>query len=376
MAKYLKKKIIPDSFNDEIKKAIKAITYNKKNIIFAGSFVRKSFRDASDIDICENFGEDDKETARGLQHIIKNILKHPEYIILDIKSGIKPVFVNAFLHLGHIKNKKIINFNHSETLRDIHAHKHHIDITTYNDLIRLCKPNIKLNDYFDITELIRKLITLRWTPAEVIKGYKISDGVHITLEASMPLFVTKIDMAFIYSGFYTEISNIFSNQSAIKYGRTFAPITPDPTKYDYCIKYNLLEYIVFKKPLKALKRCWTLAITDNDNKTLETLYPIISSNVAILNRASSIIKTHSTIIEKYGNKYNIEIKKQLDNLKPYISHVYEFDFNEKHIDDLLDNSVSIKLLSQLSDDLDDIVSTETEKLIKYYKFKIPSRYIL
>ena len=108
---FLKKKIIPDSFNKEVINAINTITYNPKNIIFSGSYVRKSFRDSSDIDICENFGKNDEQVASALQDIIKKVLHNKEYILLDIKCGIDPIYKNSFKHLGYIKNTEIIDYD-------------------------------------------------------------------------------------------------------------------------------------------------------------------------------------------------------------------------------------------------------------------------
>jgi hypothetical protein len=368
MKKYSKKKLIPESFNDEINEAITAITYNPKNIIFGGSFTKKNFRDASDIDLSERFGDDDKQVAKALKEIVMKILKKPEYIILDIKCGIYPMYVGYFKNLGYIQNKKIVEFDYDKTLEDLKTHKMHIDSDVYNNLIKLCKPSISLSKYFELCEGIRKIITLRWTAQQVLEGYNGD----ISLVDSIPLFITKIDMAFIYSGYFTEISNVFSNKSAIKNGLTFPPITPDPKLFEYCIKYNLLEYIENGKNLKALKRVWSLASDANDLITLEKIYPIITSNLAILNKANSIIKTHISIIELYGNVYNREIKRQLNNLKPFLSFIYEFPFNEKHIDELLDNRVNLNLLNDLSDRFDKTIN----KRVLDFNFKIPKKYIL
>jgi hypothetical protein len=365
---FKKKKIIPDSFNDEINNAIKTICYDPKNIIFAGSFAKKAFRDASDIDICEKFGSNDKKVSSALQTIVKKILKNPNYIILDIKSGLIPYFINSFKNLGYIENSKIIDFDSNQTLKEINLHKSHIDKETFSKLIKLCKPNISLSEYFELCELIRKLITMRWTPEQVLKG----ENEYMKLVDAMPLFITKIDMAFIYAGFFTEISNVFSNESSIKNGFTFPPLSADPKNYKYCIKFNLLEYIVNNKPLKALKRVWTLASLEGDLTTLNKLYPIISSNLSIINKANAIIKTCISIIELYGNQYNEEIKLQLNNLKPFLSYIYQFPFNEKHIDELLSSSVSLKLLENISDRFDNTIN----KITIGYNFKIPKKYIL
>ena len=373
---FLKKKIIPNSFNSEIIKAVKTITYNEKNIIFAGSFIRKSFRDSSDIDLAETF-DTDKQTLKGLQEIIKKILANKEYILLDIKSGLNPYFKNAFLNLGYIKNQEIHEFNHEKTINEIHYFKNYIDKDDYNELLKLCQKNISLKNYFDLCEKIRKIITLRWEAKEILQGYKIIHNQPISLISTLSTFIVKIDMAFSFNGFYTEISNVFSNKSALKYGRTFPPITPNPDEYSYCIKYNLLEFLTFNKPLKALKRVYTLALTDDDKKLLHKLYPILISNVAILNKANSIIKTFISIIEKYGNKYNNEIRQQLNNLKVLISNIYEFNFNEMEIDKVFDNKkVSLEVLENVSDKFDNVINKQTNKLIDEYKITIPKKYLL
>jgi hypothetical protein len=107
------------------------------------------------------------------------------------------------------------------------------------------------------------------------------------------------------------------------------------------------------------------------------LYPILISNVAILNKANSILKTFISIIEKYGNKYNNEIRQQLNNLKVLISNIYEFNFNEMEIDKVFDNkNVSLKVLENVSDKFDNVINKQTNKLIDEYKITIPKKYLL
>jgi hypothetical protein len=373
-----KKKVIPESFNDDILRAISAITYNEKNIILAGSFIRKSMRDSSDIDINEKFDNryTDKDIAKALQTIIKKILKHPEYIILDIKSGLNPNFINKFNHLGNIKNTIIHNFDYKSTLKEIEDNKQYIDKKQYNDLIKSMKPDPNLKEYFDIREKIRKIISLRWSPDEVLQGWKYVNEQPYNLSDSIKTFVTKLDMAFINMGFYTEISNIFTTESSSKYGLTFLPITPNIQNYDEAIKYNLLEFLVHGKYLKALKRLYSLGLQKKDMKLIHQLFPILTSNVGILNKANSIIKTCIDIIDKYGTKYNDEIKLQLNNLKVFLSNIYQFNFDELKVDKTLDEKPSINKLEKLSDKLDDIVNKETKILINENNIIVHKQYIL
>ena len=373
---FLKKKIIPDSFNKEVINAINTITYNPKNIIFSGSYVRKSFRDSSDIDICENFGKNDEQVASALQDIIKKVLHNKDYILLDIKCGIDPIYKNSFKHLGYVKSAQIHEFDAENTLKDIEKFKDLIPLTDYTELKHLLNSPPNLKQYFDLREKIRKLITLRWTPNEVLNGYKNINNRIITLISSVSTFITKIDMAFIYNGFYTEISNVFSNASSIKDGLSFMPITPNPAKYQEAIKYNLLELLENKKWLKSLKRVYTLALTDDNKKLLQKLFPILMSNIGMLNKCNSILKTFITIKEIYGSKYDKQIKIQLNNLKSYVANIYEFNFNEKTLDKLFDKSQSVKSLESISDKIDDTVNKQTKILIDRYNIKIPKTYIL
>ena len=74
-----------------------------------------------------------------------------------------------------------------------------------------------------------------------------------------------------------------------------------------------------------------------------------------------------------------EINIQLDNLKPLLSNIYEFSFNEKKLDFDIDKIIKKFNLKQLEDitiKLDNKINTYTHKLIKEYNIKIPSNYYL
>jgi predicted nucleotidyltransferase len=374
-----KKKLIPDSLNNEITNGINAITYNINNVVFAGSFIRKSMRDSSDIDIAEDFkNASDKTCASHIQDIIKKLLK-TDYIILDIKSGIDPLYINLFKKLGTISNHKVINYDYQNTLNDINLISKYIPKDTYKDLIKSIKKNFEIKQYFEFREKIRKLITLRWTPKEILEGYKIIRNDKLYLYQAVSLFLTKIDIAFICNGFYTEMSNVFLIKSASKQGLVFLPLSPNPKYYGEAIRYNLEEYLTSGYYLKALKRVYTLAQTDNDNKLMLKIQPILTSNVGILNKANSIIKTIISIVEN-GYKVDMEeIKFQLDNLKLLISNIYEFNFGEKNIDKTIDDinkKFNLSSLEKLSDKLTDTINTETHNIINEYKIHIPDTYFL
>jgi hypothetical protein len=379
MTDLLKKKLIPDSFNQEILDAVDVITYDQKQISFAGSFVRKSLRHSADIDIAEDFG---KASSKLLSHALQTIIhkidvhnkKNPDnkYVLLDVKSGIYPQFIGKFNNVGTIKNGKIIDYDYKITKEDL----------KYTDIVPPKKFK-SLKEYFDFRESVRKVLTMRWSADEIKLGYKNLNGQHYPLSEAVKTFTTKLDMSFICNGFYTEISNIFIDEYTQKHALVFYPISPDVKQYDNAIKYNLMEYLAHHKYLKAVKRMFVIALFKKDKKMLNKIFPLLLSDIGLLNKANSIIKTMISLYEL--NKQDVkETSFQLDNLKPLISNVYQFEFGEQKIDNIIDNirgqlknkKATIDNLEALSEKLDEIINKNTLLYINNNNLTFPKKYLL
>jgi len=379
MTDLLKKKLIPDSFNQEILDAVDVITYDQKQISFAGSFVRKSLRHSADIDIAEDFG---KASSKLLSHALQTIIhkidvhnkKNPDnkYVLLDVKSGIYPQFIGKFNNIGTIKNGKIIDYDYKITKEDL----------KYTDIVPPKKFK-SLKEYFDFRESVRKVLTMRWSADEIKLGFKNLNGQHYPLSEAVKTFTTKLDMSFICNGFYTEISNIFIDEYTQKHALVFYPISPDVKQYDNAIKYNLMEYLSHHKYLKAVKRMFVIALFKKDNKTIKKIFPLLLSDIGLLNKANSIIKTMISLYEL--NKQDVkETSFQLDNLKPLISNVYQFEFGEQKIDNIIDNireqlknkKTTIDNLEALSKKLDEIINKNTLLYINNNNLTFPKKYLL
>jgi hypothetical protein len=376
----LNKKIVPGSFNKEILNAVDVITYDKKNITFAGSFVRKSLRYSADIDIAEDFGKVSGEhLAKALQAIMNKILNHNKYhpdnkyYLLDVKSGLNPKYIGKFHNLGEIHSGKVINFDYKKVAEELKGTD-----------IKPVKSFKSLSNYFEFREKIRKMITLRWSMGEILQGYKIIDKEYYPLSEAVKTFTTKLDMVFVCNGFYTEISNIFIDDYSGKHGLIFYPISPDIKHYEEAIKYNLMEYLDHHKYLKALKRMFIMAIYKRDDPLLKKLFPVLLSDVGLLNKANSIIKTIISLYETDQAQDINQIAFQLDGLKPMISNVYQFEFGEKGIDHKIDTIIhglknskkTIKELESLSDTIDKIINVQTLKLIEENNIKFDKKYLL
>jgi hypothetical protein len=85
------------------------------------------------------------------------------------------------------------------------------------------------------------------------------------------------------------------------------------------------------------------------------------------------------------NKQDVkETSFQLDNLKPLISNVYQFEFGEQKIDNIIDNireqlknkKATIDNLEALSKKLDEIINKNTLLYINNNNLTFPKKYLL
>lgn len=381
-----KKKLIPDSFNDEILKAVQLITYDESQITFAGSFIRKSMTYSADIDISETFPKrcTSEHIADALKTIVRKILVSDNYI-LDIKSGYDIAYEPYFNNLGNIKNDKVVGYDAQKTKNDIYEchEKGYIDKDVYDELISLNKnAKTSIMSWLDLHEVIRKLITLRWSPEDVLKGFKQGVNQQIELSTAVNTFVTKIDMVFIYQGFYTEMSNIFMTNYSSKHGLVFYPVSAQPKHYEDAIKFNLFEYVQNKMWLKALKRVFTLALLKNDQKLLKQIAPLLISSIGRLNKVTSIFTTIVDMLEKLSHPPMKMIKTQINNIKPVLSIIYEFPFGEKQIDETLDHicrskkATMIKSINEVNEHCKKVINEQTLQYMKKNHINIPKSYFL
>jgi hypothetical protein len=346
-------------------------------VVYAGSFVRRSIRDASDIDMSETF-KSVADVVKGFQSIIKKLMKN-NTVILDIKCGADPNICELFKELGTIKNGQIVHFNKKSTIDDIGMLYYHgyIDKKQYDELYDLCMSR-GMSDYLDLREAIRKIMTLRWTPDEILSGQKKLKHGYISLNDAVVMFINKIDIVFIYQGFYTEMSNILMLQNNSSHHiLEFLPLTTNVNHFLTALKFNLFEYLHHKDKnyLKAIKRMFSIAVLLDDNNMVLKIFPLLQSNVAILNRVNGILKTIRDMLDKYSA--NELMLTMLNNMKPVLANIFEFDFAERRIDDIIDhiNKTNIKeKIDMLIDRFNKVINRETLKYINANHIFITKKY--
>ena len=382
-------KKLESSFSNSLEQAINAITFDKNNVIVAGTGAFKSFRYASDIDMCEYFNKSysKNDIAKALQTVVKQVLKAGIYYIADIKAGINEK-LNIFNNLGEIHNMKIINYDYNKTKKSIQSIRNLIDDEKYNELINANNKaeNNNMADWFDLREKIRKVLTIRWDADEVLKGYKLIDGSKLLLCDAVIQFMTKIDLYFDYDGIYTEITNVFMSYLNDKHSIVFLPVANTKQSIMDGIKYSLIENLCGKKPnyLKVMKRVFSLSKLDNNKRMINKLMPLLTGDIALLNKCCSILETLNGMLESLRNPPMKGIKRNLTELKTRLGQIYQFKFSEKSIDDVIDELCNmnnkhemIEIIDELIKKIKFVVNNETIDFInENHIYPIPMKYLL
>jgi hypothetical protein len=248
-----------------------------------------------------------------------------------------------------------------------------IDINEYKTANRLFKININVDDYFKMKDTFKYHI-VRWTPEEVLKGYKIlNDGSKYTLKESFKTGITKLDLIAYIDNRFIEFSIIYNfNKPSIN-------ITDS-------IKEDILKYYNAKNYFKMAKRIFSLAVSYGDKETKDILYQLFNSDLGRIYVLNSDIKTLLYLFDNNNNLPINRIRKEISNFHKRLNNIKLF-FNENNI--IKDIIKKIKVIEKnltidkvddlllISKTLDNILMSETEKYLLFYKLlPLNQRYLL
>lgn len=358
------KKKYPTDYNEITKEAIKTITISKYDFLLFGSAVFKSLIYAGDVDIRQSVPIE--KISIYMKQIIKKIIKKG-YIIGDIKAGIKPQLIGLLKNLGIIKNGVIVGYC-PELIKEI-AEKNNI-------VLKIPYPyGLKLNDWLNLYDQIHEIITIRWSPSEILKGYKIEDNIKYVLKdivkSCYNVSLNKIDMYFMLDDRIIEITNV---------------LEPEQKTFNihvalYGIKLNMLKYLNAKtlNYPKALKRAYTIArITDNAvmlNRIvpyltspinyiaslltdINVIVDILESNTKLSTIESKVLAHLNNLIERFNLVYNlIDAPYFIDSIKFIMSYSNEQDY-------------FLEKLNIIKKELKNIVNEMTLEYIRKYQINL------
>jgi hypothetical protein len=230
---------------------------------------------------------------------------------------------------------------------------------------------------------------LRWSPKEVLKGYKTLPGdVKMTLEESVSMKgILKMDIIVYSNGRFIEESTFFiledENGSYINVPQDFYSVFIDALKKDI---YKYSQHGKNFKLFKAVKRMWSLARLNRDYNMLRTLKPFIVSNLSLLGQISADLETIELLEEKTNKWPTKEINNAINLFAKNLSTVADMNLDQDMIISLINTLKSCngkkcngkfnKALEEFHDYLLEVINSNTLQYMKGIKlYPIPLNYI-
>jgi hypothetical protein len=299
----------PYGYSQEVVNIIKKITFSKGDnsyFVINGSAGITSQMYYGDYDIMETVDETIFKMknltfdtyinllVERFQNIIKRLLSMELVYIGDIKCGEIPEWnVSSVSGLTKLLNNKIITEEE------------------YNIAVKELK--------CETCSRSRRFGVIRWKPEDILKGYKIlRDGRKYTLADGIKSSsgMTKLDVITYIHSKFTEISVIYR----FKYGEKEFAVSKKDIK-DLIYETGMLNYMEGKF-FKVIKRMFSLARIDNDDKQLAKLTTVLNSD---LGRLYSVISDLNTILYVLENVKSIpkkRLNREIQEFRSRLANVY------------------------------------------------------
>jgi hypothetical protein len=386
-------KKLDSSYSNEQKEAIKNVSIDENEAYPFGSASYKIQLYPGDLDVRETvFYKEGINTivndfSKKLQNLVKNIEGKRMVYFGEAKIGFDKRFQ---IDIGDIDNLQVTNYHPTSIIRNIRKTFSKYGLNEEMQyLISLVKNNPTIDDWDKLYKAMRDYFIVRWNATEILQGYKILPG-NVKLKLTDALkhkTMVKIDTWQYINGRFIEVTNFFIIVQE-KDGKIALLNLPD----DFHVRADktLLEEVdklmcsgEFFKPLKAVKRMWTIAMIRDDQKVLEVLTPLINSSVGVMNQVNGDIESIIGILENTKSIPMQSIRKEIDNFKVRLAHVYDININLDHVNQIFneiykldDRNEMINKLGKIKKMFQDIINRETiQYLIDNGLYPIPHEYL-
>jgi hypothetical protein len=382
---YKLKKDYPQDVKDQI--GLYAVDKNSDLTRLIGSYSYK-VENASDIDLLEEVRKEDPNKliyffVKGLQKVVNDLMQRQDQIFNEVKAGINHLYkdINIGTCSDNIYN---VPNEYFEIMKEYYRRKF-ITAEEMNIILKVeeSKPKTQL-EYEIIYDLMRKRYILRWTPPEIMRGYKTLIDINnraykYTLNDAVSE-KSPINVEGIYinnNNKYVECSNFFWLEYQDKEGNIKILNMPDNMLVDKDeffgegLKYSMYTLLYSKyvnyNPFKAIKRFFSYARHFEDAELLKLSYKIINSQLGRLYNMNAQMKTVSKAIKTRGHKplHMNAIYSQLDLIRWNMQGIIlkDFDGSEviKYLTDVLDKNRKITQ-KEVSEHLDYLTKNITKYL--------------
>jgi len=305
----------PEQYSKPVIKALKAISFGEPNVVGSSADHRILF--SADYDLMESIIVTRRSTEQ-FQKKIQKIQKIGK--IMDMKIG--EISEWNLLKKPYIKNGTVKDYNQKDELAHL-SKLWQSEFITHDEFMAasdMLKPHLTAIEYLNAKKELRFGL-LRWTPAEVSKGYKElrNEKIMYLEDAFKTKGITKIDIIAWITNKYVELSNIifWTNRSGKPY-----PYIPSVKR---AIEEDILLYEAEGNYVKVAKRIYSLAKQYKDKGIQDSITDILNSPLGQLYMLTADLE----VLEEFPQAVTQSRKrKQLDYLKDYFAKLYFPELNK------------------------------------------------
>jgi hypothetical protein len=421
-----------EGLTKDTQRAIKLIAYDPEEIRVYGSFNYRAQAFPGDLDLVESVilcpKGCSKETAlhhfkKVIQEVIRKISNTKDVFIGDIKlcidNDIYSLTSRDYWGTVSPDVTEITNFRPVEVRRDL---KHMgdagwIPTQKVKELLNLVgfagetsshEEHISFEKYALLVEEMRNLTVLRWTPKEILQGYKIlSGGRRTTIEKALDTCydpktdrgsLVKVDTYIPIDGKYVEVTNLliagYINEEKNRTHLTFGEFKEDrlirglPKNQIEGLREEIAKYYFHylpkdDKPIKYAKRIFSLAQLFHDASTARKLADLWHSDINLMNQVKSEVDTLTDLLEFNAKAPLGTIKRQVDAMKAKLIRILTLPIHEEdyHLIDHITKGTTtrpemMELLEKLSDSLKERINPAAKKFLEEHQlYPAPKKYL-
>lgn len=379
----IRSKSFPENYSSDAVRVLDTMSFTKgKSVGLLGSMSLRSQLYAGDYDAFEivNLKETSDTTALHtlavrFKEIVKEMKDIPKTFIGDIKAGSieewRVLPKTAKVKDGKLEGMDVVA---SRKVLDSLKEKKVISPNEYRFAYSLLKGKMTPIRFLEAKQKL-KFHIVRWSVEDVLRGEKrLRDGRIFTLEEAFSSpSITKMDViSYVQNNRYTDFSMIY-------YFRNNGKLL-NPDLYDFVdsIKENILYYTKKGNLFKVLKRKFALAKFERNAKVIETLTPILNSDLGRLYHIVGDIGTLIRLLE--DERPNLKsIRFEIDQFRNRLANVYTLSdyLKEEHtllgqIEAALREPKKEQLLAKLrslEDRIENLLNTNTKRVMKGKKLK-------
>lgn len=375
-----------ESYNFDTVKAVHLMAIDPEIQFIFGSASYRMQLYPGDIDANEtvnkNMNKQDiiQLVSNKLQKIVFDIINTPGYYISEVKAGYDDVFNQ--IHIGKIvyspSKNYVIGFNPTLLSSDFNrlfknGYLTKLEYQQFDEILQSNSSNIPVPAFEQLYHLLREKTILRWSPKEILKGYKRLPGNRFKslYDSLFDKTMVKIDMLAPVNNRYIEVTNFFILQYVDENGKSHNINLPGD--FDDDIVTNLKNEVrklyfssLFFNPLKMSKRMWSMARLQKDMNVVNKLTPLLRSDASMLGQINSELETIMLLFEKFEDLPIKFLFNQINNFKSRLSNLIEIQINEDDIFAQIDDITSGKLDAQhIVKSLKDIKTQLKKHMIEY-----------